>query len=308
MSEPSRRLADQLAEDLTTVVWPSPEQIRSRARRRTIRQITTPAVAVVVLFVLIWSVTAGAGRPDGQPPVDPAGPVASPPSASTPVSPAASPPEPLPSTDLSALAANLIPDTALPTAAELGPGYTARPDLIWIDDAAEYRWPFDLSAQCPTYPAASVARYDDALFIRARQFESGLSEWTHVVAFRFPAASAARAPDDVAAVVSACGTYRVHGGEASSPQRPADVIHTWSLSTQAGHDDRWLVRHEAVAVDRSTDEQIGDPSIGYSGVMRLDDLVIVVDAGSGISDSDQTVREMLDPIAERICASGLVAC
>lgn len=261
-------LPELLARDLAEVDWPAPEQIRTRARRRTIRRAVGAPVAVLLVVASVW-LLAGPSR-DGGLADEPVG---------SGVSVSASP---------SAAASYTLPpgwfgpgDLVQPD--DVDPGYTLENEHAFAP--GEYpAWPFAVD-QCDAYAGLNVTAFRSYTWMRinivAREGKSGGPADIHAELNRYPTQAVAKQVMlDVRRVVAACGEFSYAGGEASTDERPARVVHTYAIEDRGfAADESLLVRHVTESVDARTGELLpGDQSrsVEIMAAVRVGDRVTVL--------------------------------
>jgi hypothetical protein len=297
MPEQQHPLVDRIANDLAAVNWPSPEEIRSRARRRTI--LTSVAAPIAVALLLVGSWAALAGRPHDQLRPAPAasGTVSSVPSTS---------PSPLPTFVVPGDPAWIGPEAMLQPA-DVGPGMR-----LHNEDSFEPRenvsLTFDVDSNCARYHGLGVHR--EYQYMRVHDIERE-AEYNGVDAVRVEIARysdklARQVMADIRQVVDTCATSTFDSTEASTPSHPALAIHYWALldSGFVG-DDSLLLRHEVYTRDKLTGEKLGEDTVTVFAIVRLADLITIVQSDNL---TPERMRQLGRSAATRLCRAASPPC
>jgi hypothetical protein len=276
MRDPANRLpelADLLARDLAHVHWPAPDGIRARARRRSLRTALAAPLAVLVLVTSVWLLA----RPAENRAIP--GPAAS-------VTPTAT--RSLETTE----PPGWVGAEVLVRPADVGAGYGV--DNVYTYAPGEYpTWQFDLQP-CAAYNALGVTAYRDYTWMGghtvAKQVTTNTPGDVHAQLMRYPdSAAAARVVADVRRVVRACANFDDAGGEASTEERPARVVHRYGKIDEGfAGDESLLLRHRVEHVDASTGKRLPDhqnASVEMIAVVRVGDLVEIL-----LTDQDDPAR------------------
>jgi hypothetical protein len=111
---------------------------------------------------------------------------------------------------------------------------------------------------------------------------------------------------DVRKAVAACTRSTFDSGEASTPSRPAWVTHQWSvLDRDFAGDESLLLRHEVLAREKATGEQLGDHLVTLFAVVRVRDLVTVI---KGEGRTEARMRQLGQSAATRLCRATSPPC
>lgn len=305
MPEQYQPLVDRIAHDLAAVTWPAPQEIRARARRRTI--LTSVAASTAVALVLAGSWALLAGWPDDQLGPMPAGSGTGSPAptqaVTLPTSPSA-----LPTFVLPGNPAWIGPQTMLQPE-DVGPGMR-----LHAEDSFEPReqapWTFDLDSTCAGYRRLGVSAHRTYEYMRVhtveREAEYNGVEAVRVEIERYPGRVAEQVMADVRKVVSACFISTFDSPEASTPSHPASVTHRWSLvDTGFAGDESLLLQHEFWARDKVTGERLGEHSLTVFAVVRVDDLITIVQSDNVTPDG---MRQLGRSAATRLCRAASPPC
>jgi hypothetical protein len=289
-------LAARLAGELGPVYWLEPAEIRTRARRRRLRAIAAAPVVVVLLLVGGWGVWSGWDRGRAVPAVAVTGSPAT--SASSPVPSATGNGSP------SFAAADWIPVEAIVQPEDVGAGYQAYNDFTYL--AGSYpAWTFDLG--CPGFDNLHLTAYQRYRFMRGRNVVAVTDPEKAVIAEveRYPSADAAQVMLDIKAAVHTCARYP-GTSEASSDLRPAHAIFEWSvLGSGFAGQDSLLLQERVTSVDDTTGATIGPASVQVYAVVRVADLVTIVDSAAF---SPSALRAISVKAAARLCQAALPRC
>ncbi|GAA4708101.1 hypothetical protein [Phytohabitans rumicis] len=285
-------LPQLLAQDLAEVDWPAPDQIRARARRRTIRKAVAAPAAVLLVVASVW-LLVGPGR-DGGLADDPVG--GSGPSASPSASPSVAASYTMP--------AGWFGPEDLVQPADVGAGYTLENENAFAP--GEYpTWSFNAD-ECDAYAGLRITAFRSYTWMRINIVAPGGDDAAvpavHAELNSYPTATVAKqVMSDVRAMVGACAEFSYAGGEASTEARPARVVHTYSVEGErfAG-DESVLIRHVTRSVDASTGEVLpGDQAVipEILAVVRVGDRVEVL---STYQDDRDRMREIATKAARRL--------
>lgn len=299
MPDGTKSLPERLAADLAVVHWPEPDEIRARARRRTYRGLVVVPAAVLLVVAAVWA-GAGAGREDHD------SHVATPPTSEAPA-PTASGPTVLPTFVVPGNPA-WIPPEALLQPADLGTGYEITNDHSW--EPGQYpTWTFNFDGMCPAYAPLDVTAYQRYLFMRintvGKNVQQDGGQAVHEEVMRFPGDTAKQVVADARRVVAACPQFTTDS-EASTEQHPAYAVHRWVLvDNDFAGDESLLLRQGVTHVERATDQELGDPSLDLYAVVRVGDLVAVVQT----DDYDEgRVRQLARRAAAWLCTAATHRC
>ncbi|MER7333638.1 MULTISPECIES: hypothetical protein [unclassified Micromonospora] len=295
MPEHPKSLGDRPTNDLAAGHWPGPAEIDAWARRRTRRAGFAVPLAVLLVVAVVWGVTVAAGREGGERPTAARAPASAgggtaPPAIVVPGDPAQIPPEAL-----------LQPD-------DLGPGYQVHNEDTF--EAGTYpTWTFNHGDSCPAYPDLNVTAYQRYRYMRinmvGKDVEHDGGQAVHEEVMRYPGATGTQVLVDVRRVVQACPQI-TGASEASTEQRPAVAVHRWTLLDDSfAGDESLLLSQEVVAREKATGRQIGDALVTRYAVVRVGDLVAV------LQTDDYTVeriRQLAGRAAARLCTAATSQC
>lgn len=267
MRDPAN-LPDLLARDLAAVDWQAPGQIRSRARRRTVRNVLAAPVAALLVVASVW-LLAGPGQGGGL--------------AEDPVGGNGQSPSPSASPSVSLPPGWFGPEILLQPQ-DVGPGYELGNEYAYAP--GEYpAWRFEME-QCEAYAGLGVRAFLGYTWMRhntvARRQDTSTTGDVHAELRSYAGVTAAKqVMSDVRKIVEVCPEYSYDGGEASTEERPGKVVHTSTIVDQdfAG-EESLLVRRVTRGVDARTGELLpGDQSVGVNilAVIRVQDRVEVLD-------------------------------
>ncbi|MBF9135549.1 hypothetical protein I0C86_42680 [Plantactinospora sp. S1510] len=276
-------LPQLLARDLAGVTWLAPDEIRARARRRTVRKVAAAPVVLLMVMTSLW-LLAGPGRDRGLV-GDPVGDGGAPLGPSAAAVPGWFGPE----------------DLAQPD--DVGAGYTLENEHAFAP--GEYpAWTFSLE-HCDAYPPLNVTAFRSYTWMRInivalKGDDTGTTD-VHTELTRYPVPIADQVMTDVRRVVQTCGDFGYASGEASTEERPARTRHTYTIESQdfAG-DDSLLIRQVTESRDARTGELLpGDESLLVTilTVVRVEDRVEVLQ--TYLNDADR-MRKIATKAARRL--------
>lgn len=305
MPEPNRIFVDRIATDLGSVRWPPPEEIRARARRRSI--LTTAVAPTVVALALAagWAVIANKQVEYGRP--APRASATLPTGPTWAVVPPASPSS-LPTFVLPGDPAWIGPE-ALLQPEDVGPGM--RLDTEGSFEPREYpAWTFDLSSTCAGYRRLGISAYQRYEYMRIHNVErdvngNGVGQ-VHVEVERYPDRLAQQVVADIRRIIDTCANAVTETSEAGSDQRPARGVFRWALVAKGfAGEESLLLRQEAYSVEKATGRRIGPSSITLYLVVRVQDLVTIVQSDNR---TEVPMRRLGQSAATRLCQAASPPC
>ncbi|WP_159104532.1 hypothetical protein [Plantactinospora sp. BB1] len=290
-------LADRIAEEVATVRWLAPEEIRTRARRRSrIRSLVgTVAVLVVVASGSVMAVERYVPRPlpaGGQPLL-------------------AGPSAPVPSPDPVA-----IPASALLQPEDVGPGLVVEREEVRLETVVEV---VDATVPlgCPGY--ALRDRYDGlARVVRRHTVQqpptvpgdphSG-APVVHERVFRLLPGAARQVFADARAVPDLCAEYRTPGAiEVDGRGLAVDAEHRWRVLAEDFAGDESVLLDWRTTVRRQDSAAVVDgPASRLVGVVRVGDLVATVDRVDEAPDPKRA-EALTRRAAVRLCEAANPPC
>jgi hypothetical protein len=292
------QLATRLARGLTSVRWAEPDELRTRARRRTVRTVVTvPVVVFLIVLAVTWGARAGFGGPWS-------GPAGADPSAT---GPATIEPTTTVTTTVATTSApgdrTSIPIEALLQPDDVGPARHLDNVYTWAPGGYP-AWTFSHD-QCPAFTGLKITAFQTYQYRRIHHVapdrpEDFNTQNVFVEADRYPGDTAATVVGDVRRVVAACARFE-GASEASSPERPAHTVHTFALLDQGfAGSESLLVRHRVVSVEDSTGTPVGEPIVMTYAVVRVNDIVTIV---GQYTEDQAALRDLGVKAAARLCVA-----
>jgi hypothetical protein len=276
-------LPQLLARDLAGVTWLAPDEIRARARRRTVRKVAAAPVVLLMVVTSLW-LLAGPGRDRGL--------------AGDPVGDDGAQPGPSAAAEQGWFGPD---DLAQPD--DVGAGYTLENEHAFAPGKYP-TWTFSLE-HCDAYAALNVTAFRSYLWMRInivalKGDDIGTSD-VHTELTRYPAPLADQVMTDVRRVVQTCDDFSYASGEASTEERPAWTRHTFRIGSRdfAG-DESLLIRHVTESRDARTGELLhGEQSVIVTilTVVRVEDRVEVLQT---YQDDADRMRKIATKAARRL--------
>ncbi|MEE6259630.1 hypothetical protein [Plantactinospora sonchi] len=305
MHDREAALVERLNAELVNVRWSTAEEIRGRARRRTLIRLVVGAFASVVLLGTGTAAIATLGPAVYDVPALPGGdvPTTSPVRSTTALglpSPA-SPGKP-------------VPEEALLQPVDVGAGLVVDRVNTGRDEPVTLLDPATLN-HCPAF---TRSRFDTVYAQQYRRHtvqqpptvyaapETG-EPVVHEEVYRVSVDDASRILADVHRIVTDCDRF-VSTGSAQSGTRVIDVEaeHHWAvLGERLGGDESLLIEHRVTVRSREPDETFSDSDTYLMAVIRLGDLVALIQPVD--TDRDRA-RELASAAAARLCLAAIRGC
>ncbi|MBB5869521.1 hypothetical protein F4553_002900 [Allocatelliglobosispora scoriae] len=299
MPELRQEYVQFMESDKADVSWADAVDVRARGdRRRRNVAIATPAAAVLALAFaggIVIAVNRDDHQQAGTRQLAHSTPTPSP-SPSPKPSPSRTPAHVVTSADVA-----WIPTEALPPTAEMGR------DLV-VFDVKEAQpqpdtqdWIFAAEG-CTAYTALNVrpASYLFKLSQKVRRAGPGVAGTGALEIRRYASADATQVLGGVRQVVEACPTYETRDPVLSTPERVMVSRRSYVVLSTGFAGDESLLMKGTVQPVTPAGEPLGDAVVSVLAVIRVDDLVTIVDLG--LNDEARTM-ELAKKAAVRLCAA-----
>lgn len=306
MSERPESLAERIVmsldSELAAICWPSPAEIRARARRRVLRASIAGSVAAAVAVAAVVLGVAAPFTLRGA--VSPAGP--------------AVPPSPVKSSASSSLPSTaVIPPEALLQPEDVGPGLVIERVSVLEGGAGYYANAMrvksallPVEAMCPAYQRLDLpprpARYHREQAVQRPSATPGHPERTDPEVFEsvvrlLDEATAAQVLDDVRLVLRACARY-VSAGPITERGTvvQAEATHEWDVLDDGFTGTESMIVRHTVTVRIAGKDEVVRRSVYLSGYVRVGDLVAIL---TQLDGNPERARELAVRAAHRLCVA-----